>query len=82
MHIFYEFKVLKISILQSHTIPSQQNDPKYYARTICILFTSWRTISNIKLDLIMSWEMTLNNVYPRFTNLQKININNYYLTQM
>jgi hypothetical protein len=39
----------------------------------CILFTSWHTIFNIKLDLTMFWEMTLNNVYPKFINLQKIN---------
>ncbi len=73
MHILYEFKVPKKSVLQSYTIPSQENDPKYHAPTICILFTSWCTIFNIKSYLTMSWEMTLNNVYPTFTNLQKIN---------
>jgi hypothetical protein len=48
---------------------------KYYVQTMCILFTSWHTIFDIKSDLTMSWEMTLNNVYPTFTNLQKNKLN-------
>jgi hypothetical protein len=70
-HILYELEVPKISILQSYTIPSKENNPKYCAQTICILFTSWHTIFDIKSDFTMSWEMTLKNVYPTFTNLQK-----------
>jgi hypothetical protein len=70
---FMNSKYQKFQFLQSYTIPSQENDQKYYAQTICILFTSWHTIFDIKSDLTMSWEMTLNNMYPTFTNLQKIN---------
>jgi hypothetical protein len=52
-HSLYEFKVPKNPVLQSHMIPSQKNDSKNYAQTICILFTSWRTIFDIKSHYIL-----------------------------
>ncbi len=71
-HNLYKFKVPKILIIQSYMIPSQKNDLENYAQAICILFTSWRTIFDIKLDLSISWEMTLKNVYPTFIDLKII----------
>jgi len=57
-HSIYKFKVQKILVLQCYTIHSQKNDLQNYTRAFCILFTSWHTIFDIKLDIIISWEIT------------------------
>jgi len=69
-HNLYIFKVPKIS--QNYKYLHKKMTQKNYACTIYILFTSWHTIFNIKSYITISWGMTLNNVYPLFTNLQKI----------
>lgn len=48
IHSFYEYKIPKVPILQSYTIPTQRNNPKRYTQAICILFTTWCTIFDIK----------------------------------
>jgi hypothetical protein len=53
-HSLYEFKVPKILVLQSYTIPSPKNDFENYTQAIFILFTSWHTIFDIKSDFIVS----------------------------
>jgi hypothetical protein len=39
--------------------------------TLCILFFSWRTLSNIKKDLTTTWDVTLKTSYPTFFNFTK-----------
>ncbi len=48
---------------------STKNDLENYARTICILFTSWHTLFDIKSNIIISCEITQKNVYPKFIDL-------------
>jgi hypothetical protein len=46
--------------------------------TLCILFSSWWTLSNIKKDLTTTWDVTLKTSYPTFSNFTKetnLNIN-------
>jgi hypothetical protein len=69
--ILHRFKELEILVLQSYTIHSPKNEVENYAQAFCILFTLWHTIFDIKSDLTISWEMTLNNVYPTFIDLHE-----------
>jgi hypothetical protein len=44
---------------------------------LCILFFSWRTLSDIKKDFTTTWDVTLKTSYPtffKFTKEKKINI--------
>jgi len=62
-HNLYEFNIPKIPVLQSYIILSQKKNLENYAETICILFTSWHTNFDIKSNLTIFCEVTLNNVY-------------------
>ncbi len=75
-HYLYEYKIPKILVIQNYTIPSQVNDLENYARTICILFSSWRTLSNIKKYLTTTWDVTLKTSYPTFFDFKKEKIKN------
>ncbi len=43
---------------------------------LCILFSSWRTLSNIKKDLRTTWDVTFKTSYPTFINFTKEKIKN------
>jgi hypothetical protein len=75
-HNLYEYKIFKIPIIQNYTIPSQVNDLENYARSISILFSSWWTLSNIKKDLITTWDVILKTSYPTFSNFTEEKIKN------
>ncbi len=68
-HNLYEYKIPKILVIQN-TIPSQANDLENYPGSICILFSSWRTLSNIK-KFTTTWDVTLKTSYPTFSNFTK-----------
>jgi hypothetical protein len=71
IHSLYEYKIPKILVLQSYTILTQRNNLENYAQDICILFMAWCTNFDIKIDFTISWQMTLINLYPTFTNIIK-----------
>jgi len=44
--------------IQNYMIPSQKNDLENDDRSICIIFSLWRTFSNIKKYLTITWDAT------------------------
>jgi hypothetical protein len=72
MNITY-LKYQSFKVTQYH---HQKNDPKNYAQAISIIFSSWRTLFNIKNNLSMSWEETSNKLYLSFSNSTKMVIKN------
>jgi hypothetical protein len=53
-------------VFQNYMIPSQNNDLENDDRSICIIFSSWQTFSNIKKYLAITWGATLKSFYPTF----------------
>jgi hypothetical protein len=58
-------------VIQNYMIPSQKNDLENDDRSICIIFSLWRTFSNIKKYLTITWNATLKSLYPTFFDFTK-----------
>jgi hypothetical protein len=43
---------------------------------LCILFSSWWAVSDIKKTLTTTWDVTLKTSYPTFSDFTKEKINN------
>jgi hypothetical protein len=54
----------------------QVNNFENYVKSICILFSSWWTLSNIKKCLTITWNVASKTSYPTFFNFTKENIKN------
>ncbi len=54
----------------------QVNNFENYAKSICILFSSWQTLSNIKKYPTITWDVTLKTSYPTFFDFTKEKIKN------
>lgn len=58
-------------VIQNYLIPSQNNDLENDDGSICIIISLWRTFSNIKKYLTITWDATVKYLYPTFFDFTK-----------
>ena len=63
-HSVQKLDIETILILQSYKILANKSNPENYSRVVCILFTHWRTIEDLKASSSTSWEDALHANKP------------------
>ncbi len=71
MHTLHKYNIPHIPIKQGYKIPSPKNELENYVHAICILFTPWRTYTNIKKSINALWMQNLNVVYLEISYFNK-----------
>jgi hypothetical protein len=64
-YTLHKYNIPCIPIIQGYKIPSPKDEPENYAHVICVLFTPWKTYTNIKKSINTLWMQNLNSCLPK-----------------